>query len=249
MTNKTEILRRLEEARSRLREWQRETGFKGIDIPREWIGEIGGTLEALNPNTAREFYDLARGALSDDVGTGDLEDFFAKEIGRLRSEIALGTGSPTNRVRYPRSPRGNRVFLVHGHDEGSAQTVARFVEKLGLEIVILHEHANEGRTLIEKFLAHAEGVDFAIALWTADDEGHARTEENLKPRARQNVVFETGFFIGALGRERVCVIYEPGIELPSDYVGVIYVPKSDWKAQLLRELRAAKLPVDPSASS
>ena len=247
MTNRTEILRRLEAARSQLRQWQRKD-FKGIDIPREWIGEIGGTLEALNPNTAREFYDLARGALSDDVGTGDLEDFFAEEVGRLKSELELGAGSLTDRVHYPGPPRGNRVFLVHGHDEGFAQTVARFVEKLGLECIILHEQANEGKTLIEKFLAHAEGVDFAVALWTADDEGHARSEEDLKARARQNVVFETGFFIGALGRERVCVIYEPGIELPSDYVGVTYLPKSDWKDQLLRELRAVRLQIDTSRS-
>ena len=146
----------------------------------------------------------------------------------------------------PRSKGGKRVFLVHGRDEGLKEAVARFIEKLDLECVILHEKPNQGKTLIEKLLSHGEGADFAIALWTADDEGRAKGEPKLKPRARQNVVFETGFFIGGLGRDRVCVILDPGIETPSDYAGVTYIPKADWKTLLLRELRASPLDVDPS---
>ena len=61
-----------------------------------------------------------------------------------------------------------------------------------------------------------------------------------RPRARQNVVLELGFFWGKLGRERVCALVKGDIEKPSDYDGVVYVPLDDaggWKLTLAKELR------------
>lgn len=139
------------------------------------------------------------------------------------------------------------MFVVHGHDDGAKETVARYLSKLDLEAVILHEQPNRGRTVIEKFEAHAD-VAFAVVLFTPDDVGHpAGRPEDAKPRARQNVVLELGFFMAALGREKVCVLYKSGVEVPSDYSGVLYHAMDEagaWRFLLAREMQAAGLSVD-----
>ena len=141
-----------------------------------------------------------------------------------------------------------RVFVVHGRDEATTHTVARYIEGLGLEVVILREQPNEGRTIIEKFEEYAETVGFAVILGTPDDVGSLADEpDNLRPRMRQNVVFELGYFTRALGRKRVCVLLKGDVERPSDYDGVIYIPLDDsegWKLRLATELKAGGLPVD-----
>ena len=143
---------------------------------------------------------------------------------------------------------GDEVFIVHGHDDEAKVTVARFVENLGIEATILHEQANRGQTIPEKFEEHAGDAGFAIILLTPDDVGASKDESNnLKPRARQNVVLELGYFWGRLGRERVCVLYKEGVELPSDIHGILYVPmdsSNGWQLQLAKEMKQAGLPVD-----
>jgi len=137
------------------------------------------------------------------------------------------------------------VFLVHGRNHGQKDLVARFLERIGASVVVLHEVANEGRTIIEKFELHAH-VNYAVVLMSADDVGGAE-HAVLSTRARQNVLLELGFFIGKLGRKRLSVLYETGVELPSDMAGVLYIPFDDagaWKLQLARELRTAALRVD-----
>ena len=141
----------------------------------------------------------------------------------------------------------NEIFIIHGRDNETKETVARFLQRLDLEPVILHERSNQGRTIIEKFEQHAQ-VGFAIALLTPDDAGALQEDmEHLKPRARQNVIFEFGYFIGRLGRDRVCALTKGNVEIPSDYDGVIYIPLDDtegWKIELVRELRGAGIDVD-----
>jgi predicted nucleotide-binding protein len=134
------------------------------------------------------------------------------------------------------SPAG--VFIVHGRDEAVWESVARVLEKAGRQVVILHEQANRGRTLIEKFEQHAAEAGFAIILLTGDDVG-GLSETDLHSRARQNVVFEMGFFYGLLGRDRVAVLFEPGVEKPSDIDGLVYIELDKagaWKTALLNEL-------------
>jgi len=139
-----------------------------------------------------------------------------------------------------------KVFLVHGHAEEPKQAVATFLRSLGLEVVILHEQANQGRTIIEKFEEHS-AVGFAVVLLTPDDVGApAGQPENSRRRARQNVILELGFFIAKLGRGRVCPIYVEGVELPSDYHGVLYLPYDEsgaWRSKLVTELSAAGIEV------
>jgi predicted nucleotide-binding protein len=167
-----------------------------------------------------------------------------KVIGTVKSRIAAGA-----RVVYaPKASHGSGVFLVHGRDEAVLQTVARFLESLRLQITILREQPNRGRTVIEKFVDYSN-VGFAVVLLTGDDVGELRDEpaEQQRPRARQNVIFELGFFLGKLGRDRVCALYQEGVEVPSDYTGVAFVMldgRGAWKLELAREMKAAGLPID-----
>jgi len=157
------------------------------------------------------------------------------------------TQSAVTQERDHDGAKGRKVFLVHGHDDAARDSVARFLEKLHLEPVILREQPNAGRTIIEKFEAYAD-VDYAVVLLTPDDVGGpANTPEQIRPRPRQNVVFELGFFIGKLGRRNVCALYKRDLEILSDYNGVLYVQMDGadgWKLQLARELRSAGLAVD-----
>ena len=143
---------------------------------------------------------------------------------------------------------GDEVFIVHGHNDEAKEAVARFVENLDIEATILHEQANRGQTIPEKFEEHADDAGFAIILLTLDDVGASKNEQdNLKPRARQNVVLELGYFWRGLGRERMCVLYKEGVELPSDIHGILYVPmdsSNGWQLQLAKEMKQAGLPVD-----
>jgi predicted nucleotide-binding protein len=141
----------------------------------------------------------------------------------------------------------NNVFIIHGHDNGTKEKVARFITKLGLTPIILHEQPNQGNTIIEKFEENAD-VAYAIALLTPDDVGAEKNcQKNLNPRARQNVIFEFGYFIGRLGRKRVCGILSGDIEIPSDYSGVLYLkldPADGWKMDLIKEFKAIGIDVD-----
>lgn len=142
----------------------------------------------------------------------------------------------------------DQVFVVHGRDDGTREMVARFLEGLRLDPIILQEQPNEGRTIIEKFEDYADTVGFAVAICTPDDVGAlAAQPDKLKPRMRQNVVLELGYFAGKLGRNRVCALVKGKIEKPSDYDGVIYIDIDDgvgWKLELARELNAAGLTID-----
>jgi predicted nucleotide-binding protein len=124
--------------------------------------------------------------------------------------------------------------------------VTLLIERAGLNAVILHEQPNAGRTIIEKFEKYGGSAGFAVVLLTPDDVG-GPGRENLRPRARQNVIGEMFWFAGKLGRERVCALKKGDIEMPSDFVGVGYTEMDDlgaWKTELLRELNAAGYEVD-----
>jgi predicted nucleotide-binding protein len=162
--------------------------------------------------------------------------------------IAQSTRSTksTSITLTPNSPAANlpqQVFLIHGHDHGFKNTVARFLEALGLEPIILHESPDEGKTIIEKFEDRSD-VSFVIALCTADDVGDSSANavkptllaSQLPRRPRQNVVFEFGYFLGKYGRRRICAVCDNAISMPSDYNGVIYISRGEWQNALLKTL-------------
>ena len=148
-------------------------------------------------------------------------------------------------------PTNKKVFLVHGQDNEVKQTVARFLEKLGLEVIILHEQVNAGMTIIEKFEQNSD-VAFAVVLMTPDDIGSlAADKDNVRFRARQNVIFELGYFMGKLGRKNVCALLKGDIERPSDYDGIIYIaldPNDGWKILLAKEMKESGILIDLNLS-
>ncbi len=191
-------------------------------------------------------------SLREDVS--DLHHDIREKIGRLESLherlelIPLEPSVPSrSELRPMESGFATRVFVVHGHDEAARESTARFLERLGIEAIILHEKPNEGRTIIEK-LEHNASVDFAVVLLTPDDVGAVATSaDTMNQRARQNVVLELGYFIGKLGRDRVCALHKGGVELPSDILGVVYIPLDaggGWKLLLAKELRNAGFAID-----
>jgi hypothetical protein len=143
-----------------------------------------------------------------------------------------------------------RVFVVHGRDTEVKESVARFLERLGLEPIILHEQPSSGRTVIEKFEVYAD-VGFAVVLLTPDDVGGVADEPpSLQGRARQNVILELGYFLGRLSRRRVCALHKKNVEIPSDYQGVVYVefdPAGAWRTKLAQELVEAKFSINVDA--
>lgn len=169
----------------------------------------------------------------------------SKETFSIEDEAKIKPTSP--KASLSKVKNSKKVFIVHGHDNELKETVARFLEKIGLEPIILHEQVNGGLTVIEKFEANSD-VQFAVVLMTPDDIGNKKdNSDNLNARARQNVILELGYFMGKLGRDRVCALIKGNVERPSDYDGVVYiaVDKSNgWKLLLAKELKEAKLSFD-----
>lgn len=259
---RTKLLVPLEEARARVLVQL----DRGQNVPNESVNEN---------DEARRWYDFTAELLRQLCTNDELRDeFTGKSSFGLGGDITTGSYLKKLRSIYERlelipaptpsavkdgplsvgadgasSPKASnrRVFIVHGHDDGAKETVARYMTKLELDPVVLHEQPNRGRTVIEKFEAHSD-VGFAVVLFTPDDVGYpAGKTGNAKARARQNVVLELGFFMAALGRDRVCVLYKSGVEVPSDYAGVLYHEMDDagaWRFLLAREIKAAGIDVD-----
>jgi predicted nucleotide-binding protein len=139
------------------------------------------------------------------------------------------------------------VFIVHGHDTVARERLTHFIEHIGLHPVVLRDLPSNGQTIIAK-IENYSNVGFVVVLLTPDDVGYAKRRPDQKNlRARQNVIFELGFFIGKLGPSRVCSLYKKGVEILSDYQGVVYIPMNSdeiWKLDLAREFKAARLKFD-----
>jgi len=226
-----------------------------------WVEEVVLWIQNLLPNTsfAAEWSSLGRSCLkiADNSNYDPLAwvNFCSVMDKRLKwhSQLALAANSvaQNNLQRASTFTISKKVFIVHGRNTEIKETVSRFLEKLGLEPIILHEQPNAGKTIIEKFLEYAD-VSFAIILMTPDDTGGLIGEsfENQKPRARQNVILELGFFLGRIGRERTCIIFDQSVEVSSDYDGVLYVPfdnEGAWQLKLAKEMKNAQLPFDMNA--
>jgi predicted nucleotide-binding protein len=140
-------------------------------------------------------------------------------------------------------PGKTKVFVVHGHDTHVKTEISAFLGSLGLEPIILHERPNGGRTLITKFQEESSDVKFAVVMMTPDDVG-GKKGGTQRPRPRQNVIFELGFFIGKLGSPMVCALFTDDVERPSDFDAVVYISygaDGHWKEELARELRHAHI--------
>jgi predicted nucleotide-binding protein len=231
--------------------------------------------EGLRAGGARQYEYIPATKLAQVTGFADHRVGFAVEfleqrgyadVLRTFGEGLTGTqlrATTSGRVAYQRESQdalaalagahdfsGRRVFIVHGRDESAREKVARMLEQLELEPVILQEQASQGLTLIEKFEQHAEGVVFAVVILTPDDWARGADEEDWPDepnRARQNVILEMGYFMSALGRSRVAALLGDGTEAPSDIHGVVYIrldADGAWRLLLGRELKAAGIDVN-----
>lgn len=192
----------------------------------------------INPSGIRDYVSSMASAVASSLD--DVKYFWTDDKGTMVHLDKLDDHETFNtEENVQQFNKKGKVFIVHGHDSATREMVARFLEKLELEPIILHEQPNRGRTIIEKFEDYSE-VEFAIILLTPDDIGTVKdSQHDLKPRARQNVILELGFFLGKLGRRRVCPLVTPDVETPSDYDGVVYTVLDDtdgWKMKLVREL-------------
>jgi predicted nucleotide-binding protein len=152
-------------------------------------------------------------------------------------------------AQRPATEQTNKVFVVHGHDEASKANLEVFLTEIGLDPIVLHRQADQGLTVIEKFEKHSD-VGYAFVLLTPDEVAYLAADE-VKPdgerkkerRARPNVIFEFGYFVGKLGRSRVCCLYRGGVTLPSDVGGMIYKRYSETIGEvaydITKDLRAA----------
>ena len=169
----------------------------------------------------------------------------ANDITAQVFDNAKKTQPPAGPSKPPAIKDLTKVFIVHGRDDLAKTDVARFIEQLGFEAIILHEQASSSQAIIEKIEAHTN-VGFAVVLYTPCDIG-GLSGDSHRPRARQNVVFEHGFLIGKLGRPNVSALVKGDVELPNDLSGVVYVPLDQpgaWRIALAKELRTAGYPVD-----
>lgn len=143
----------------------------------------------------------------------------------------------------------NRVFVVHGRDESAKQQLEIFLAEIGLEPVVLHRETDGGRTLIEKFEHYAD-VGYAFILLTPDEiayvsneDGNSDDERLKERRARPNVIFEFGYFVGKLGRHRTCCLLKEPVVVPSDLNGLVYKSFNGSVEEIgyaiIKELRAA----------
>lgn len=178
----------------------------------------------------------------------DNQNAFKRQMGQAKGIIQSAIDALEERVSETNEEESSisglydpqKVFIVHGHNETVKQTVARTLESIGLTPIILAEQPDKGRTVIEKFEHEGNDVGFAVVLLTADDKGRRNKARTMQSRARQNVVFEMGYFMALLGRERVMLLLQPGVEEPSDLKGVVYTAldkDGSWKYRLVKELK------------
>jgi predicted nucleotide-binding protein len=193
--------------------------------------EAGDFIERNMSNGGAEFYEVIEPGFHE--GSGGIPASY-------QIEVKKSDGKPSPKSYSEKTESNPKVFIVHGHDDLAKLTVARFIEQIGLNPIILHEQASSSKTIIEKIESYGD-VGYAVVLYTPCDVGSKIGDEN-NPRARQNVVFEHGYFIGRLGRSKVTALVKGNIETPNDISGVVYIDldaRGAWKMDVAKELTHA----------
>lgn len=172
------------------------------------------------------------------------KNIIANVISTIIEEIEMN--STYNQKNSKETIRSNKVFVVHGHDDEMKVSVARSLDRMGFEAIILSEQPDQGRTIIEKLENYSE-VQYAVILLSPCDEGRKRGTNDFLPRARQNVIAEMGLFIGKLGRKNVTLLKKGDVEIPSDFLGLVYTEYDTnkfWEISLFKNMRSLGYNVD-----
>jgi predicted nucleotide-binding protein len=206
--------------------WPTRSRRKGVHAPRTAGMEVLVQLRAKR----RDLPVIALSATQDEsivsaIKSDRRSTFLSKWNGHTIQDIIERI---TQTLHLERLADGPRVFIVHGHDETAKLQLKNYLQNTLKypEPTILHEQPNRGRTIIEKFEDFAAASSVVFVLLTPDDAGAAITDTNeQKHRARQNVIFELGFFLGRLGRQsgKVILLHKGAVELPSDIAGLVYI--------------------------
>lgn len=269
------VCRRFFGALSRERLWQALDHFT-VSVPDRRVteGMITGLAQAADRVDLEEVLSwLSRKELQDicallkvEAGGREKDGYRAKLVEHLRErapaskptatratapDVERGTVTRVKRATAGKASGGERVFIVHGHDDSMRLEIKQFIDKLGLKPIVLQDEPNSGLTVLEKLEKHRDEASFAIVLLSPDDMGYSRKDgpEKARARARQNVVLELGMMIGVLGRGHVAVLHHGNIEMPSDIVGLVYIAyERDYadsaNVRIARELRNAGFDVD-----
>ena len=175
----------------------------------------------------------------------NLEDIMLNDLPYIKQEVYYFVEKKKAKEKIV--PLSNRVFIVHGRDTESLKELKTMLSGFGLNPIVLHEQPSGSRTIVEKLEKYSD-VGYAFVILTPDDVGGAYKDKKIlrfegKKRARQNVVLEFGYFIGLLGRDRVCCLYKGDVELPSDMHGIVYISfkesVNDVRNKIIKELKAA----------
>jgi len=210
---------------------------------RQWYNNCEAIIyenEGVFSNSWIDFEKLDIEKINGNLG-GRFNEIKAGIIEILRT-LVVQKHDPIKLIENSTRTINNQIFIVHGHNDLVKQITARTISGLKLEPIILHELTDGGKTIIEKFEKNVTNIGFAVILLTNDDNGKARTEIDFRARPRQNVIFEMGYFIGKLGRDRVFLLLEEGVEKPGDLDGIVYTildSHDSWKLKLVKELKSA----------
>jgi predicted nucleotide-binding protein len=181
-----------------------------------------------------------------------------RQIAAIIPDLLVLSKRPPVRRAATQPPPGaivdaTKVFIVHGHDESALEWVKGFVREVGLTPAVLREQPSGGKTLMEKVAHYAPQMAYALVILTPDDVGYKaihgddKARRQAQPRSRQNVIFEWGYLMGLLGRDKVCALHHGNIEMPSDLHGVVYESFDDrgaWKIKVAGELRHVGIAAD-----
>ncbi len=221
-------------------------GYKDVR-EKDKSGEIA---QSKSEESNQEKKETAPIAPSDTGSSWPLPEFQAPpEKSSLAQEIPAAI-PPAGRPEDFRLTVRQQVFVVHGYDTLMRDQVVFALQKIGLEPILSDIGHNQGKTLVQKFRDYPY-VSFAAVLLSSDDLGRHRDQspESVRQRARQNVIFQLGFLIGKLGRDRVFVLYpeEKNFEIPTNYFDVLYTPcdkHGRWQFDLLRTLKNCGFTID-----
>ena len=222
-------------------------------------GKVDFKGESIKKNDIREISvrmtDQQSIKYADSFDSG-VEDIFRFRRGKnvTRDVMSLQSASREARKSGVRA-FSKKVFIVHGRDHKPMRELKSMLSEFGLNPIVLHEQPSGSRTIVEKLEMYSD-VGYAFVLLTPDEplilsypkksfmvRDVWKFVKLLPPRARQNVVLEFGYFIGILGRDRVCCLYRGNVELPSDMQGMVYIQfkKSvkERRNEIIKELKAA----------
>ncbi|MGR1198113.1 nucleotide-binding protein [Aeromonas hydrophila] len=224
-------LEALEEAKNECSKWNSfntellKRIFSTDELAEEYSHWIGiGVIAMRTPSLGEKIADLYKDI---DKKIHRIDSIIERlELIPLTKSASTTTTQESGTVLSP--AKNKKVFVVHGHDEIAKTNLEVFLHEIGLIPIVLHRQADEGLTIIEKFEKHSD-VSYAFILLTPDeisyliaDEEKDDNQRGKEFRARPNVIFEFGYFVGRLGRSRVCCLYTGDVSLPSDVNGMIY---------------------------